>query len=70
MADSNSLKGQYFISIVKEVFPDKQGRVRKGSIEYKGFRTGDKVHKYMGGNSIVTPCSGQRPALLVAVDSP
>jgi hypothetical protein len=65
MADSNSLRGQYKLGVVKEVFPGEDGVVRKVSIAYKSFKVGEKVHQYSGCREVVVVRSVQRLALLV-----
>ena len=67
VCDSNSLRGQYTIARVKEVFPGKDGKVRTVSLIYKNFKTGEKLRDYHGSSSRVIIRSVQRLALLVPV---
>ena len=53
VADQNSLREKYHIAKVAEVFPGKDGKVRKVTIVYKTFKQGEKcahikVHMTLG----------------------
>ena len=41
VADRNVLRGEYRLEIVKEVFPDADGKVRRVLVTYKNFRVGN-----------------------------
>ena len=66
--DQNSLRGVYKLGLVREVFPGRDGFVRKVSISYKNFKIGEKVYEYSGAKDTVITRSVQRLALLVPVD--
>jgi hypothetical protein len=70
IADSNSLRGQYRIARVVEVFPGVDGIVRRVSVAYKNFRVGDRTYEYTGSREVVVVRSVQRLALLVPFDGP
>ena len=71
VADSNSLRGRYYLARVMEVHPGRDGVVRRVTICYKSFKAGDKLHEYTGGRDVTISRSVQRLALLVpaALDS-
>lgn len=48
VCDSNSLRSQYHIAQVQEVYPDEKGIVRRVSLRYKNFKTRENVHTYSG----------------------
>ena len=68
VADSNALRGKFYIAQVHEVFPSKDGRVRKVSVRYKNFKVGERVHEYRGSRDVIVYRSVQKLALLVPVD--
>ena len=68
IADSNSLRGQYRVGVVREVFPGLDWIVRKVSVGYKNFKVGEQVQVYGGAKEVVVIRSVQRLALLVPVD--
>jgi Mor family transcriptional regulator len=68
LADSNALRGQYRIAVVREVYPGVDGVVRKVAVAYKNFKVGEKVYEYSGSKDVVITRSIQRLALLVPVD--
>ena len=68
VADSNALRGKYYIAQVQEVFPGRDGCVRKVSVRYKNFRVGEQVHEYKGSKDVVVYRSIQKLALLVPID--
>ena len=69
IADSNSLRGQYRVGIVREIYPGLDGIVRKVSVGYKNFKVGEKVQEYSGAKEVVVfRSSVQRLALLGPVD--
>ena len=43
ITDPNSLRGQYRIGLVRDVYPGIDGVVRKASISYKNFKIGEKM---------------------------
>ena len=69
VADKNTLRGEYRLGLVHEVFPGQDERVRRVSVRYKNFQVGDKFNAYKGDNqAIIVTRSTQRLALLVPVD--
>lgn len=68
VCDSNVLRSNYYIAMIKEVFPDKKGVVRKVLLRYKSYKIGDHQNKYVGGSDIVITRSVHRLALLVPVE--
>ena len=68
IADQNSLRGEYRLGLVKEVFPGKDGKVRKVALSYKSFRVGSGHKLYGGGSDTVIIRSVQKLALLVPVN--
>lgn len=42
--DHKSLKPQYYIALVKQIYPSSDGIVRKALISYKSFRVGEKCY--------------------------
>ena len=68
VADKNTLRGEYRLALVRDVFPGEDGRVRKVTVQYKSYRTGEKVHEYRGARDTVVSRAVQRLALLVPVD--
>ena len=67
VADKNTLRGEYRIALVQEVYPGKDGKVRKVKLAYKNFKCGEKVYKYSGCPDTSVLRSVQRLALLVPV---
>ena len=68
LADKNTLRGDYRLALVKDVFPGEDGKVSKVTVQYKSYRTGERVHEYRGARDIVVSRAVQRLALLVPVD--
>ena len=68
VADKNTLWGDYRLALVQDVFPREDGKVRKVTVKYKSYRTGEKVHEYRGAKDTVVSRAVQRLALLVPVD--
>ncbi|CAB4042915.1 Hypothetical predicted protein, partial [Paramuricea clavata] len=69
IADRNTLRGDYRLGIVQEVFPSQDGKVRRVNVMYKNFQIGEKVQKYKGHNeAVIVSRSAQRLSLLIAVD--
>lgn len=68
VADKNTFKGDYRLALVKEAFPGKDGKVRRVTVQYKSYRTGERPHEYRGGTDIVVSRAAQRLALLVPAD--
>ena len=66
--DSDTFKGKYKLAVVTGVLPSRDGRVRKVTVSYKNFRTGEKVHVYKGQMYTSVQRSCQRLVLLVPVD--
>lgn len=48
VADKNTLKGDYRLALVKDEFPGEDGKVRTVTVQYKSYRTGERVHEYRG----------------------
>ena len=67
VADRNTLR-DYRLALVKDVFPGEDGKVRKVTVRYKSYRTGEKVQEYRGARETVVSRAVQRLALLVPVD--
>ena len=68
VADSNALRGRYFIARVCEIFPSQDGQVRKVSLEYKSFRVGSRASDYVVNKVIRITRSVRKLALLVPCD--
>ncbi|CAB4033995.1 Hypothetical predicted protein [Paramuricea clavata] len=69
IADRNTLRGDYRLGIVQEVFPSQDGKVRRVNVMYKNFQIREKVQKYKGHNeAVIVSRSAQRLSLLVPVD--
>lgn len=51
-----------------QVYPSKDGIVRRVSLGYKNFRVGEKVHEYRGSPEVVLTRGVKNLALLVGVD--
>ncbi|CAB4019975.1 Hypothetical predicted protein [Paramuricea clavata] len=69
IADRNTLRGDYRLGIVQEVFLSQDGKVRRVNVMYKNFQVGEKVQKYKGHNeAVIVSRSSQRLSLLVPVD--
>ena len=68
VADKNTLRGDYQLALVRDVFPGQDGKVRRVTVQYKSYRTGERVHEYRGAKDIVVSRAVQRLALLVPVD--
>ena len=66
IADRNTMRGEYRLGLVQEVFPGKDNKVRRATVMYKNFRVGEKIQTYKGYNeAVVVSRSAQRLALLV-----
>ena len=68
VANKNTLRGDYRLAVVKDVFPGEDGRVRRVTVQYKSYRTGENDHEYRGAKDTVVSRAVQRLALLVPVD--
>ena len=68
VVDSSPWKQGYYIAVVKQVYPSKDGIVRRVSLGYKNFRVGEKVHEYRGSPEVVITRGVKNLALLVGVD--
>ena len=68
IADQNHIRGKYHIARVSEIFPSKDGKVRRVAVVYKNFRQGEKVNTYKGAKDTKVVRSVQRLALLAPVD--
>jgi hypothetical protein len=67
VAEAGALRGNYYIAQVQEVFPSKDGIVRKVSIRYKNFKVGERLCEYRGSKDVIVYRSVQRLALLVPI---
>ncbi|CAB4008383.1 Hypothetical predicted protein [Paramuricea clavata] len=65
IADKNVMRGEYRLGVVKEVFPDQDGKVRRVLITYKNFRVGSRRQDYGISEAVTVSRSVQRLALLV-----
>ena len=63
-----SFKDKYRLARVTEVWPSKDGRVRKVTVAYKNYRTGEKVNVYKGASFTSVFRSCQKLVLLVPID--
>ena len=45
VADRNTLREDYRLALVKEVFPGEDGKVRRVAIQYESYRTGERAHE-------------------------
>ena len=68
VADKNTLRGEYRLAEVKEVFPGSDGKVRQVTVRYKAYKVGEDVREYSGARDITVSRSVHRLALLVPVD--
>lgn len=68
MADKNTLRKDYHLVLVKEVFPGGDGKVRRVAIQYKSYRTGERAHEYRRARDTVVLRAVQRLALLVPAE--
>ena len=68
VADKNTLRGEYRLAEVKEVFPGCDGKVRQVAVRYKVYKVGEDVREYSGARDITVSRSVHRLALLVPVD--
>ena len=68
VADSNELRGKYFIAKVIKVYPGSDGVVRKVALEYKSFKVGKTKSSYVISKVVRVFRSVRRQALLVPSD--
>jgi hypothetical protein len=68
VADRNALRGHYYLARVDKVFPGIDGKVRKVTLVYKNFRTGERIREYKGAKDVSIARSVQRVSLLVPID--
>jgi hypothetical protein len=66
--DTNTLKGDYRLGRITEVYPSKDGYVRKVKVAYKNFRIGEKLHQYKGVPDTVVTRGTNKLALLVPIE--
>ena len=45
VAERNTLRAEYRLAVVKEVFPGEGGKLRRVAIQYKSYRTGERAHE-------------------------
>ena len=65
VVDSDSIKSEYRLAIVKEVFRGKDGVVRKAMVSYKHYKVGDSPVRYTGSTEQCCVRPIQRLALIV-----
>ncbi len=65
VADKNVLRGEYRLGVVREVFPDRDGKVRRVLVTYKNFRDGNNPCCYGTSEAVTVSTSVQRLALIV-----
>ena len=68
MIVDSGLKGNYKLAKIVEVYPGKNGMVRKVKLIYKRFKPGEPVTEYAGAADTSVIRSVQRLALIVAED--
>jgi hypothetical protein len=68
VAVKNAVRGDYRLGLVKQVFPDKSGKIRRVTLSYKNFKVGETVHQYNGSNDSIVSRSVHRLALLVPAE--
>ena len=68
VTESYSLCQGYFIGRVKNVYPSKDGIVRRVDICYRNFRVSKKIHQYNGSTEIVVSREVKNLFLLVGMD--
>ena len=67
LSESNSLKGEYRLGRVTEVFPSSDGLVRKVNLAYKNFKIGEKVYEYAAVPDTIVSRSVRKLSLIVPV---
>jgi hypothetical protein len=65
VADKNVLRGEYRLGVVRVVFPDRDGKVRRVLVTYKNFRVGNNPCCYGTSEAVTVSRSVQRLALIV-----
>ena len=68
VADRNVLRGNCRLAMAKEVFPGQDGKVRRATVQYKSYRTGENIREYRGAENVVISRAVQRLLLLVSVN--
>ena len=68
VADKNTLRGDYCLALVKEVFPGEDGKVQRVAIQHKSYRTGERANDYRGARLTVVLRAAHRLALLVPAE--
>ena len=68
VADSNCLRGNYYLAKVAKTHPGKDGKVRSVTLAYKNYKVGESVKEYRGARDTFIVRSVQRLILLVPVD--
>ena len=66
--DDSALRSEYRLAIVHEVFPGKDGKVRRVNVSYRSYKVSEKVQEYHGSSHQIISRSVQRLVLLVPVD--
>ena len=67
VADSNILRGDYRLARVTAVNRSKDGLVRRATVSYKNFRSGESVREYRGAKDTQVDRSVQSLSLIVPV---
>ena len=67
VADSNILRGDYRLARVTAVTRSKDGLVRRATVSYKNFRSGESVREYRGAKDTQVDRSVQSLSLIVPV---
>ena len=44
--DANSLRNEYRLGLVSEVYPDCKGVVRSAKVKYKNFKVNEELREY------------------------
>ena len=65
IADKNVLRGEYRLGVVKEVFPDRDNKVRRVLVTYKNFRVGEDPQFHGKSEAVTVSRSAQRLAVIV-----
>jgi len=66
--DSDSMRSEYRLALVKEVYPGDDHKVRKVLLSYKNYKVGEKISQYSGAKDQLITRSVQRLVLIVPVD--
>lgn len=69
VADKNTLRRDYRLALVKDVFKGEDGKVHKVTVHYKSYCIGESVHEYRDARETVVSRAVQLLGLLVPLDS-